>query len=136
MKNLDYKSNIQTGVYTKVINMESDLTKRIIISRNFEKNNAVLDFFVSDIANSDAFDVLHYLKKGEKLEIAKESSNNSVAIYTYDVVKLGYIPSNIASLFSNRIESGRKDNIHLRIKKINSLSTKGAIEVRSIIDLG
>ncbi len=139
MKNLGYESSIETGVYTKVIDIDGDITKRIVIARDFEKNNAIVDFFVSGIANSDAFDVLHYLRRGERLDVACETGSSfdsrEVAIYTYDVVKLGYVPPAIASLFTTRIESGIKNNIKIKIKNINSRSIKGAIEVRSVINL-
>ncbi len=140
MKNLGYESAIKTGVYTKVIDIDGDISKRIVVARDFEKNNAIIDFFVSDIANSDAFDILHYLKRGERLDLAWESScsldgGSDVAIYTYDVVKLGYVPSAIASLFSSRIEGGNQNNIKMKIRNINSTSTKSAIEVRSVINL-
>lgn len=142
MKNLGYESGIQAGVYTKVIDIDGDISKRIVVSRDLKKNNAIVDFFVSNIADFDAFDVLHYLKRGERLDLAWESScsvdTNScseVAIYTYDVVKLGCVPSAIASLFAKRIESGKQGNIKMKIKNINSMSTKGAIEVRSVINL-
>ncbi len=134
MKNLDYKSGVLTGVYTKIINVDSDPATRVIVSRDFDKNNTMLDFFVSDVDDSDGLDFLHFLKRGEDLTVVQECSR-AVAIYTYDVVKLGYVPSSIAHLFAKRIESSNKDDIKVKIKKVNSGRIKSSIEVRSIFNL-
>lgn len=119
--------------------MDDDLSKRIIVSRNFDKNNITLDFYVSDVDKSDGFEFLYFLKMGEELSVVQENANslynNTLAVYTYDVVKLGYVPQTIAPLLSKKIENSNKNSMKMKIKKINNRCTKKTIEVRSTIDL-
>ena len=140
MKDLGYKNKVLTGVYTTVISSDEDTFRRLIVTRKLEEKKATLDFFVSGFKYADASDFLLVLRAGEQLEIVREYHNpfdkNAVAIYTYDFVKLGYVPKDIALLFSSRLDEGEK--IKIKIKKINNSKRNDdstRIEVRSLINI-
>lgn len=120
LKNSVY-NKISSGVYKTVIS-NKEAFKRIIITRDLQRNKVSVDFFVAGYKYSDGLEMISVLSEGEKIELVREVHNpfdpNAVAVYTYDYVKLGYIPRFMSSFVAERMENEK--TIKAKIKKINA----------------